>query len=153
MRVHTVIILAFVLALIIGWLIFESRFQDGSREKDPARASSEIVFSVLTWKGEYFSKDIPGGVQTTPTLGAIYTISAEGGDPKTVVPSDKGVDFPSYSPDGRWIYFQSRATGQSAIYRCQPDGTGVTMLTSRGLPGNAVGHECRGDLRAKKSLD
>src|SRR5437764_4707343 len=93
MRFQTAI-LALILALVIGWLVFESCFRDGSREKEPERNPSEIVFSVLTWEGEYFSKDIPGGVQTTPTLGAIYTISSEGGDPKSVVPPDKGVDFP-----------------------------------------------------------
>src|SRR5437773_12510251 len=99
MRFQTVI-LAFILALLIGWLVFEFGFRDGSREKEPARISSEIVFSVLTWEGEYSSKDVPGGVQATPKLGGIYTISAEGGVPKTVVAPDKGVDYPSYSPDG-----------------------------------------------------
>jgi Tol biopolymer transport system component len=97
----------------------------------PAVRAAEpgLVFSVKTWEGEYASKDVPGGVQSTPTLGAIYTINADGSDLKQIVPPGKSTDYPSVSPDGRWVYFQSKTDGGAQIYRCKRDGTGVTSLT------------------------
>lgn len=88
-----------------------------------------LVFSVRTWEGDYFSKDIPGGVETTPVVGAIYTIRADGTGLKKIAQLGKNTDFPSYSPDGKWIYFQSNASGRSQVYRCRPDGAGVVNLT------------------------
>ena len=41
-------------------------------------AADELVFSVKTWKGDYTSKDVPGGVETTPVESAIYTIHDDG---------------------------------------------------------------------------
>src|SRR5687768_12513608 len=89
----------------------------------------KLVFSVRTWEGEYASKDIPGGVASTPVVGAIYTIGSDGGQPKKVVELGKNTDYPAFHPDGRWIYFQSNATGHSNIYRCRPDGSGIINLT------------------------
>src|SRR5437773_6596434 len=89
---------------------------------------SALVFSVRTWKGDYYSKDIPGGVETTPIVGAIYTVKADGKDVKKIAELGKNTDYPTFSPDAKWIYFQSNATGRSHVYRCQPDGTGVVNL-------------------------
>jgi Tol biopolymer transport system component len=88
-----------------------------------------LVFSVKTWKGEYASEDIAGGVKSTPTLGAIYTINADGTMLRRIVSPGKGTDFPTSSPDGHWMYFQSKMAGEVQIYRCKPDGTGVMSLT------------------------
>src|SRR5207253_8563967 len=38
-------------------------------------------------------------------------------------------DHPAASPDARWVYFQSKTAGQTQIYRCEWDGSGVTSLT------------------------
>lgn len=89
-----------------------------------------LVFSVKAWEGDYASSDVAGGVQTTPTLGAIYTIHADGSGLNRLVPPGPNTDYPTASPDGRWIYFQSKMTGASQIYRCKWDGTGVTSLTA-----------------------
>ncbi|MFN0122648.1 MAG: TolB family protein [Blastocatellia bacterium] len=54
----------------------------------------------------------------------IFTIPAAGGAPKplTTEPSD---DFsPSYSRDGRWIYFGSSRTGQHEIWKMPVEGGG-----------------------------
>ncbi len=88
-----------------------------------------LVFSVRTWQGDYYSKDIPGGVETTPIVGAIYTVQADGAGLKKIVQFGKNTDFPAFSPDGKWIYFQSNATGRSHVYRCPPDGSNVINLT------------------------
>jgi hypothetical protein len=92
-------------------------------------AEPVLVFSVKMWEGDYTSEDVPAGVKSTPTLGAIYTISADGGMLKKIVSSGKGTDYPTASPDGHWVYFQSKMDGAVRIYRCKWDGTGVTSLT------------------------
>jgi TolB protein len=88
-----------------------------------------LVFSVKTWEGDYASKDVPGGVETTPVVGAIYTVNADGTGLRKVAELGKNTDYPSFSPDGKWVYFQSNATGHSQIYRCRPDGSGTVNLT------------------------
>jgi WD40-like Beta Propeller Repeat len=88
-----------------------------------------LVFSVKTWEGEYSSKDIPGGVESTPSVGAIYTIDFDGTGLKKIAQLGKNTDYPTFSPDGKWIYFQSNATGRSHVYCCRPDGSGVVNLT------------------------
>lgn len=95
-----------------------------------SEGKATLVFSVRTWEGDYFSKDIPGGVATTPIVGAIYTIDSDGAGLKKIVQLGKNTDFPAFSPDGKWVYFQSNASGRSQIYRCRPDGNNVVNLTA-----------------------
>jgi TolB protein len=102
-----------------------------------------LVFSVIRWEGEYESKDIPGGVETTPVVGAIYTIGSDGTGLKKIAQLGKNTDFPTYSPDGKWVYFQSNATGRSQVYRCRPDGSGVVNLT-QGDPLGKQWKDCYG---------
>jgi Tol biopolymer transport system component len=94
-----------------------------------AFAQDSLVFAVRTWQGDYYSKDIPGGVETTPIVGAIYIVNGDGTGLKKIVALGKNTDYPTYSHDAKWIYFQSNATGRSHVYRCRPDGIGVVNLT------------------------
>jgi Tol biopolymer transport system component len=94
------------------------------------REVGELVFSVKTWQGLYSSKDVPGGVETTPIVGVIYSVKGDGTGLKKVVGLGKNTDYPTFSADGQWIYFQSNATGRSQIYRCRTDGSHVTNLTA-----------------------
>lgn len=93
-------------------------------------AEPVLVFSVKTWEGDYTSADIPGGVKTTPSQSAIWTIDADGKGLKNLVPPERNADNPCISPDGRWLYFQAKAGGNTQIYRCHRDGSGITCLTS-----------------------
>jgi Tol biopolymer transport system component len=93
-------------------------------------AGGDLVFALRTWTGEYFSKDIPGGVETSPVTSAIYTIGTDGTGLKKVVGLGKDTTYPVFSPDGKWLYFQSNASGSYHLYRCKPDGTGITNLTT-----------------------
>ncbi len=92
-------------------------------------AESALVFSVKTWDGEYTSKDVSGGVESTPTLGAIYTVNADGTGLKKIVDAGKNIDYPLASRDGKWVYYQAGASGSTQVYRCKWDGTGATSLT------------------------
>ncbi|HEV3445254.1 MAG TPA: hypothetical protein VG099_11465, partial [Gemmataceae bacterium] len=91
--------------------------------------TGQLVFSLKTWEGDYASSDVPGGVQTSPVVSTIYTIQADGTNLRKVVELGKNTDNPTFSPDGKWIYFQSNASGHSRVYRCFPDGSRVENLT------------------------
>ncbi len=46
----------------------------------------------------------------------------------------KGLDDgPEYSPDGKWIYFNSVRSGTMQIWRMRPDGSGPEQLTRDGF--------------------
>lgn len=92
-------------------------------------AEPALVFSVKSWEGDYTSKDVPGGIEVTPTVGAIYTINADGTGLKKIIQPGKNADYPFASPDGRWVYYQSNVSGVTQVYRCKWDGTGATSLT------------------------
>lgn len=92
-------------------------------------AEPQLVFSVKSWDGDYASKDISGGVESTPSESSIYTVNADGGGLKKIVQLGKNSDYPTVSPDGRWVYFQSNATGDYQIYRCRWDGSDAKSLT------------------------
>lgn len=119
---------------------------DWLKEEKP---EDELVFSTRAWEGEYASRDVPGGVETTPTTGAIYSVRADGTGLRKVAAPGKRADYPSFSPDGSWVYYQSNATGRSHVYRCRPDGKGVVNLTAGGALGerwkDAFGYELSRD--------
>lgn len=101
-----------------------------------AAADPGLVFSVRTWDGEYASRDVPGGVESTPSTGAIYTVGADGAGLRRIVPPGPGTDYPVPAPDGRWVYYQAKARGRTRVFRCKPDGAEATALTPTGRLGD-----------------
>lgn len=71
--------------------------------------------------------------------GDIYTLPAEtqaGASlgQETRLTAAKGLDDgPEYSPDGKYIYFNSERTGHMQIWRMKPDGSGQEQVFSDGL--------------------
>jgi len=63
----------------------------------------------------------------------ICTIPAAGGADRCLLESVAPSDGPEYSPDGRWIYFNSELRsadpGHAQIFRMARDGSGVEQLT------------------------
>jgi TolB protein len=47
----------------------------------------------------------------------IYVVSAEGGEPRRLTEDNSQDQFPSWSVDGRWIYFRSVREGKNGIWR------------------------------------
>ena len=64
----------------------------------------------------------------------MFTIPAAGGPDTRLSDVSYPNDGPEYSPDGKWIYFNSErdATepGHAQCYRMRPDGTGIEQLTT-----------------------
>lgn len=62
----------------------------------------------------------------------IFTIPAAGGPDTRLTDLPAPHDGPEYSPDGKWIYFNSEraSPGHAQCFRMLADGTGVEQLTS-----------------------
>lgn len=60
----------------------------------------------------------------------IYVINVDGTEFKQLTHSGVPADGPEYSPDGRWIYFNTEVfSGHSQIARMRPDGSKLERLT------------------------
>lgn len=59
----------------------------------------------------------------------IYKIPAEGGEEVRLTHAPGLSDGPEFSPDGRWIYFNSTRSGLMQIWRMRPDGSEQEQVT------------------------
>ena len=59
----------------------------------------------------------------------VYQIPAKGGIEKQLTKTIGLDDGPEYSPDGKYIYFNSTRTGLMQIWRMKPDGSGQEQVT------------------------
>ncbi len=64
------------------------------------------------------------------TLPATASSSASSGENEKQLTTAKGLDDgPEYTPDGKWIYFNSERTGHMQIWRMHPDGSAQEQVT------------------------
>ena len=70
------------------------------------------------------------GNPTGPDKYDIYKINLDGGDEIKLGAGKGRSDGPEYSPDGRYIYFNSTRSGLMQIWRMKPDGTNPEQVTS-----------------------
>lgn len=71
--------------------------------------------------------------QTENGRSIVYTLSHGGGHETRLTTTPGLDDGPDYSPDGRYIYFNSGRTGTMQIWRMQADGSAQTRITSDGF--------------------
>jgi Tol biopolymer transport system component len=55
----------------------------------------------------------------------LYRVPSEGGTEERLTTAGGYDDGPEYSPDGRWIYFNSNRGGRWNVWRMPPDGAGA----------------------------
>jgi Tol biopolymer transport system component len=63
---------------------------------------------------------------------AIYVESAEGGQPRRLTLDDASVAAPTWSRDGKWIYFGSKRSGAWQVWRVPSAGGDAVQVTKRG---------------------
>lgn len=87
---------------------------------------------VTEHSDSYFHTWSPDGktiVFTRPRHGFI-AISVDGGQEKPLISGDGIDDDPDFSPDGKFIYFNSDRSGSMQIWRMHSDGTGLEQITT-----------------------
>ena len=62
----------------------------------------------------------------------IYTVDAAGGVPRRLTADPAFDNFPSWSRDGRSIYFRSMRSGRSEVWRMPADGGAAVQMTTTG---------------------
>jgi Tol biopolymer transport system component len=73
-------------------------------------------------------------VQGQPQNLDIYRIAADGSGQETRLTTAAGVDDgPEYTPDGKYIYFNSARSGLMQIWRMAPDGSNQEPVTTDDL--------------------
>ena len=63
----------------------------------------------------------------------IYRIAATGGEEQRLTSTPGLDDGPEYSPDGKWIWFNSSRSGRMQLWRMRPDGTTPEQVTREGF--------------------
>jgi hypothetical protein len=64
---------------------------------------------------------------------SIYVINAQGGVPRRLTGEDSSDEMrPSYSRDGKWIYFGSNRSGQWQVWKAHAEGGAAVQVTRRG---------------------
>jgi Tol biopolymer transport system component/DNA-binding winged helix-turn-helix (wHTH) protein len=62
----------------------------------------------------------------------VYVIRAGGGKPVLLTPGPAGGAIPSWSADGKWVYFSSTVNRQSEIWKVPADGGAAVQVTRKG---------------------
>jgi Tol biopolymer transport system component len=113
--------------LLLGLLCFPGLLVTTART---AEKPGLLAIAVRRWEGEYRSRDVPGGVETTEVEGEIDTVLSDGSSLRRVVGPGQDCNAPAFSPDGRWLYFQTRSERGYRVERCRPDGSGREAIIS-----------------------
>ena len=83
---------------------------------DWSRDGRTILFDVVT----------PTGSQD------IYSVPSAGGKAEPLITSPALEATPTFSRDGKWVYFSSNRSGRFQIWRADPQGRNLTQLTKEG---------------------
>lgn len=62
----------------------------------------------------------------------LYVVSAGGGEPRRLTTEPSQDAMPSFSHDGKWIYFGSARSGRSEIWKMPTDGGEARQVTQQG---------------------
>jgi Tol biopolymer transport system component len=84
------------------------------------------------------SRWLTGTFRTPEDNYAVYRVSVEGGKNQRLTHSSAYDDGPDYSPDGKWIYFNSDRAGSFDIWRMPASGAGPDDKLSEQVTSDAL---------------
>jgi len=99
----------------------------------PVEGGEPKLLTATAWS--YFHGWSPDGKTIAFTRpdhkggGNIFMMPVEGGAEKALTTGSGISDDPDYSPDGKWIYFNSDRGGSMQIWKMRPDGSGAEQVT------------------------
>ena len=99
----------------------------------PQRITAKSPSYLHGWSPDAKWLVFTGGRKETadgPDKYDIYKISVDGGEEIRLTNTPGLSDGPEFSPDGKYIYFNSTRTGLMQLWRMKPDGSGQEQLTS-----------------------
>jgi Tol biopolymer transport system component len=68
----------------------------------------------------------------SPYISGVYVVSTEGGTPRLLTSGGYSEVRPSWSRDGRWIYFGSNRSGDWEIWKVPSEGGSAVRVTQKG---------------------
>jgi Tol biopolymer transport system component len=76
-------------------------------------------------------REVVGAAAGSPLEFDIYKIAADGSGAEVNLTGSKGLDDgPEYTPDGKYIYFNSTRSGSMQLFRMKPDGKDQEQVTN-----------------------
>ncbi len=105
---------------------------------DSVKDAKQVTFSSagarIGWVGLSWTKDQRILYTSDANDGTtIWSVNADGTQPKQIIPSGGVNSFPTTSADGRYIVFQSNRSGRYAIWRADANGENMSQLTRDGI--------------------
>jgi Tol biopolymer transport system component len=100
---------------------------------EPVRVTPKSPSYFHGWSPDAQWLVYTGGRRETPEATSdkydIYKISAEGGEEVRLTREGTLSDGPEFTPDGKWIYYNSTRSGLMQIWRMRPDGSDQEQVT------------------------
>ncbi|OVE79616.1 hypothetical protein BVY01_01980 [bacterium I07] len=97
--------------------------------KSPLQLTSENVWPANPRWSPDGKKIVFNGITSAKSDHNIYEIDAEGGIPRQITFGETRKQFPSYSRNGKWIYYCHHLNGERRIWKCRLDGSEAVPVT------------------------
>jgi hypothetical protein len=99
----------------------------GRAQQSPGPLTKRIAYYNPQWSPDgrtlLFESTLSGNY-------AVYTVGADGGDPRRLTPDTADSEQPNWSPDGSRVVFSSNRAGHSDLYLMDADGSHQARLTT-----------------------
>jgi Tol biopolymer transport system component len=99
---------------------------------NPTQLTNALGRCQATPKWSPDSRSIAFGSMGEDGRWDIYVIDAAGGQPRRITSHESTETIPSFSRDGKWIYFNSKRGGNNEIWRIPAAGGESMQVTDRG---------------------